>query len=300
MPDMSRLQTWLSKPAHAPLLVSLVLAALIVVEVTRASRLLLVDNPPRAAESARKIYPDIRERPEIDLSAIVGAHLFGVAAEDASMRDPGQAPATTADLVLAGTIATKNPRNGIAIIGGAGASQVYSVGDAVGDVHLNSVYLDHVILDRGGRLEKLALPRPLPTDGSAVRQPAQPARIGVAGAQTGHEDSRSLGGVMRIGASMNNEAGKLRGFRVYPGGNRAAFNATGLRGGDLVIGVNGTSVQDQDQQLAQDIFATLKSSATATLTIERFGQTRDVSVDLTQVPADAGTETPASRATTMQ
>jgi general secretion pathway protein C len=294
MPDTSRLQGWFAKPTPGPLLTSLALTALIIVEVARAS-LSLVNSAPKAAEPARSIHSHARQHPEIDVKGIVAAHLFGVVAEDPSMQDPAQAPASIANLVLAGTIATTDPKNGIAIISDGGPSKIYSVGDAVGDAHLHSVYLDHVILDRSGRFEKVALPRLLLADGSTARQPAQASRL-TAAADThssGHEDSRSLAGVMRLGASMTNEAGKLRGFRIYPGRNPAAFNATGLRGGDLVVGINGTSVPDQDRQLAQEIFDSIKSSAMATLTIERFGKTREVAVDLTQVATDASTETPA-------
>jgi len=61
--------------------------------------------------------------------------------------------------VLAGTIATEDPKRGVAIISDGGPAKVYSVGDNVGGATLHSVYLDHVILDRGGVLETLLLPR---------------------------------------------------------------------------------------------------------------------------------------------
>ena len=50
--------------------------------------------------------------------------------------------------------------------------------------------------------------------------------------------------------------GKLRGMRVYPGTNAQAFNRLGLRPGDLVTAINGTTLDDQtrergDLQLAE-------------------------------------------------
>jgi general secretion pathway protein C len=279
---------------NAPSLLSLAIAALIAVELARIALTPLGGNAPRSAAPPMERRVQGFNHSRIDIRTIVAVHLFGVAADDPT-QDPGNAPPTTANLVLAGTIATEDSKRGVAIINDDGPSKVYTVGDAVGGASLHAVYLDHVILDRSGRLETLALPRPLLAGGSAARPPAQTSRVAAAvdAHSSGHEDSRSLAGVMRVGASMNNEAGKLRGFRIYPGRNPAAFNATGLRGGDLVIGVNGTSVPDQDRQLAQEIFDAIKSSATATLTVERFGKTREVAVDLTQVATDASTETPA-------
>src|ERR1700733_367841 len=89
------------------------------------------------------------------------AALIAVAAPDASLQDPANAPQSTANLVLAGTIASQDPKRGVAIISDGGPSKVYSVGDNIGGASLHSVYLDHVILDRAGALETLLLPRQL-------------------------------------------------------------------------------------------------------------------------------------------
>jgi len=68
-------------------------------------------------------------------------------------------PLSSANLVLTGTIASQDPKHGIAIISDGGPAKVYSVGDNVNGASLHSVYLDHVILDRAGALETLQLPR---------------------------------------------------------------------------------------------------------------------------------------------
>ena len=173
----------------------------------------------------------------LDVQSVVSAHLFGVAAVDPGAQDPANAPQSTANLVLAGTIATQDPKRGVAIISDGGPSKVYSVGDNVGGASLHSVYLDHVILDRGGALETLLLPRLL---GPGMRGPPVVRRTGgdprtVAAVDNirrmVQQDPGILDQVMRTVPSYDSAAGKLRGFRAYPGRNRQIFNKLGLKAG---------------------------------------------------------------------
>ena len=72
------------------------------------------------------------------------------------MRRPSSMP-----LVLAGVLATEDPKQGMAIIGeSAQAAKVVAVGQQVpGGAQLHSVYSDRAIIDRGGTLESVFLPR---------------------------------------------------------------------------------------------------------------------------------------------
>ena len=98
------------------------------------------------------------QAPAVDLTAIVNAHLFGVAADSG---DPSDAPATSANLTLAGTLAGREPEQGWAIIGASGQpARVYATGASLpGGSKLFAVYPDRVILDRSGSRESLLLPR---------------------------------------------------------------------------------------------------------------------------------------------
>ena len=64
-------------------------------------------------------------------------------------------------LVLAGVLATEDPKEGMAIIGeSAQAAKVVAVGQQVpGGAQLHSVYSDRAVIDRGGTLESVFLPR---------------------------------------------------------------------------------------------------------------------------------------------
>ena len=72
-----------------------------------------------------------------------------------------------------------------------------------------------------------------------------------------------------IRPSPVSEKGQLTGFRVTPGQNEALFRQTGLQAGDVVTGINASSLQAMQG---------LMSSASAELTVLRAGQTTSVHV----------------------
>jgi general secretion pathway protein C len=283
---------WLSRlQANGPKLVSLVFAALILLQLLQVgysliSKPLKSPQPVVAASLPRTV------RSGVDIQTVVSAHLFGVAVADPSLQDPENAPQSSANLLLAGTIATQDPKRGIAIISDAGGpSKVYSVGERIGGASLHSVYLDHVILDRGGALETLLMPRQVPPSSratAALRRPAADPRTAAAVdniRRMVQQDPSILDQVMRVVASYDNAAGKLRGFRAYPGRNRAIFTKLGLKAGDLVTAVNGTPLDDP--QRSQDVFNTIQTSDRVTVTVERGGQKQDITLNIAQVAAQA-------------
>ncbi len=168
----SRTHEWLSRlQGNGPNWVSLGLAALIVVQLAGVVISVLngrVKSPQPVA--ARGVPP--HPHAGADVQSVVSAHLFGIATVDPSTQDPANAPLSSANLVLAGTIATRDPKHGIAIIGDGGPAKVYSVNDNVNGATLHSVYLDHVILDRAGALESLVLPRTFSGGGAGRSLPA--------------------------------------------------------------------------------------------------------------------------------
>ena len=216
-----------------------------------------------------------------------------MAVADPTTQDPDHAPLSSANLVLAGTIATENPKKGIAIISDGGPSKVFLVGENVNGASLYSVYLDHVILDRAGNLETLVLPRLL--NGGARPTAARHIEPAPRGSQSIKDIKRMvdqnpsvLDQVMRVVPSFDSAAGKLRGFRAYPGRNRAIFSELGLKAGDLVTAINGQPLDDA--QHSQEVVNTLQSSDFATVTIERGGQRQDISLNLVQIGAQASKE----------
>jgi general secretion pathway protein C len=288
----TRSNEWLSRlQGNGPRLVSLGLAALIAVELARIAISLLGGTPVRSPQPVLANVAARDHNAGIDIQSVVSAHLFGVATVDPTTQDPANAPQSTANLVLAGTIATSDPKRGVAIISDAGPSKVYSVGDKLGGASLHSVYLDHVILDRGGVLETLLLPRLLGPGMHAapvMRRPAADPRTAAAVdniRRMVQQDPGLLDQVMRTVPSYDSAAGKLRGFRAYPGRNRQIFNRLGLKPGDLVTAINGTALDDP--QHSQDVFNTIQTSDHVTVTIERGGQRQDISLNIAQVATQA-------------
>jgi general secretion pathway protein C len=289
----TRTNEWLSRlQANAPKLVSLLFAALILLLVLQIGYS-YISKPLKSPQPVVATSVPRPQRTGVDIQTVVSAHLFGVAVADPSTQDPANAPQSSANLLLAGTIATQDPKRGVAIISDAGsASKVYSVGERIGGASLHSVYLDHVILDRSGALETLLLPRQLPPSAgravSALRRPGADPRTAAAVdniRRMVQQDPSILDQVMRTVASYDNAAGKLRGFRAYPGRNRAIFGKLGLKSGDLVTAINGTPLDDP--QRSQDVFNTIQTSDHVTVTIERGGQKQDITLNIAQVAAQA-------------
>ena len=228
---------------------------------------------------------------QLDLAALVNAHLFGTAAV-APSGDAGNAPQTSLSLVLAGVIANSDPSAGIAIIGeSAAAAKVVLVGEPVpGGAKLHAVYPDRVVLERAGALESLLLPQQRSL-AAATPAPALPAQRPTAGdvqildrmQKLIERDPGVIGDVMRPQPVF--AEGKQRGYRVYPGRNRAAFSRLGLRPGDLVTAINGTPLDDPAR--GNEIFRTLGSSAEARVTVMRSGRQQELTLNMAQVANEA-------------
>jgi general secretion pathway protein C len=197
------------------------------------------------------------------------------------------APQTNVQLVLSGVLAVPDPKRGLAIIGPtSGAGRLFAVGSALpGGVSLYAVYPDRVLIDRGGLIESLQLPKkPLagystPNAATTGLSPAQ--RL----AALAQGNGALLGGLVRAQAVF--AGGKLTGYRIFPGSRASlsSFTQLGLRPGDLVTAVNGTVLDDPNR--ANEILQTLSSSASANLTIQRNGQSQELNLNLETVVNDA-------------
>ena len=125
--------------ANGPKLASLVIAALILIQLLQIGYALLSKplKSPQPVVTAQVPHP---QRSGVDLQTVVSAHLFGVAAADLAAQDPGNAPQSSANLILAGTIATQDPKRGVAIISDAGGpSKVYGVGERLSGAAVETV-----------------------------------------------------------------------------------------------------------------------------------------------------------------
>ncbi|MDE2293885.1 MAG: hypothetical protein KGL36_00355 [Gammaproteobacteria bacterium] len=288
----ARINEWKSRlPAHGPWLVSALFAVLIAVDLARLALMSLGARPAQPL-IAPGPSPSLAAAPAFDGQRIAAAHLFGIAPVDATAQNPANAPPAGVNWTLAGTISTANPKRGLAIVAASGPSKLYSVGDRIDDATLYAVYPDRIVIARNGTLATVRMPRKT----AGIAGPGYPVP---AAAPAGTATYRALNQlrrivqrnpsllntVLRAVPSYDSRAGRLRGFRIYPGTDARAFASLGLRPGDLVTAIDGTPLDDP--QRGQMIFDTLQSSPQALVTVDRGGQTLSLTLNIAKVTAEA-------------
>lgn len=256
-------------PMNGPQAVSIVLALAIGWQLTAvvASWLDRDANPP---PSSMNLAPSVTASSSLGKrsAAIRAAALFGVDSQGAT---PVQSELGWA---LVGVIAETDPGTGRAILGeNTAATRVYAVGDSLpGGRRLHAVYPDRVLLERGGLLEELRLPRLNAQAGSpSVEQYSLPV---------GTAETAGVGGqwadLLRWQAVTR--ADQSAGLRVYPGANARLFSQAGLSPGDLILAINGTPLADPAN--AEQFLRILTGAPQATLTLERGGRTENILINL--------------------
>ena len=266
-------------PHNASTVVSVVLTALIVVELVHDVRSLAHASATLPAAPLR-MAPGLPAGESANVKEIVAAHLFGVATVDRGALDTQEPVPSTAPLVLAGTLATDDPKHGMAIIGGEDAgSKVYAVGQSVGGAFLHAVYLDHVLLNRDGILESLSLRKLMAATNSPARAVTRPRAAAAAAAaqDTVSSDApRALSDRLRLTPTTSNGA---PGYRVMSGVGNYSVQATGLRPGDVMTAINGAPLLDPES--AQRSLDQLQSGR-AIVTVVRRGRPTNINVDFAQ------------------
>jgi general secretion pathway protein C len=272
-----------------PLGVSAALVVLLAWQVIQLVWTLIGAGRAPAAGPAATAPVQAPTAPSIDVGTIVGAHLFGVAGvTDAGSGDPSAVAATQMALVLVGTIAHVDPSLGYAIIGDSAASaKVYGVGKTItGGTKLHAVYADRVILDRGGKLEALLMPRKFTGGGAVAAAPLPQAAgpmLGQRLQELAAQNPAAITEIIRPQPVFAN--GQQRGYRVYPGRNRQQFSRLGLMPGDLVTAINGTPLDDPARGM--EILQSMNSATQVTVTVERNGQSTQININNAAVAAES-------------
>lgn len=275
-------QQWLDRATRTlPQAISVVLVIAIAWQLVQLTWMLLEPAPQSdTAPIVPSETPPTRPK-GVDVQAIVKAKLFGTAETGSPIEGP--APETQLPLVLSGVFAADDPDKGWAIIGdSAQQTKVYTVGDTIrSGTQLHSVYADRVILDRGGTLETLALPKRNATPLAMSRAPTPPPQNRLADniRRIAETNPTAFAEIVRPQPVFAN--GVQRGYRVYPGRNRQQFAKLGLQPGDLVLSINGTPLDDP--QRGMEIFNTIGTSDQVQVTIERNGQSQDLTLNTAQI-----------------
>ncbi len=297
MPSGSPEQWMASASRHVPPVVT---AILVIVIAYQAASLTWTLLPGDAADQRQPVVAaptgaDTRttSTASADLSALSGAHLFGRAEAQPDQPPPAaviDAPDTTLNLRLTGVIAFPDGEPGYAIIAaGRNEERYYVTGQSIegANATLHSVLEDRVILNRGGALETLRLPR----EPSGTAPPQAAARPAVSAPVTA---TTASGGSLREVVSANAEritqimrlaphleGGQMVGFRVNPGPNREAFAHLGLQPGDVVTDINGMTLDNPDR--AAQLYDSLAETTMANVTIMRDGAPQVIVIDTSEL-----------------
>lgn len=272
-------------------LITLVLVAVVVIMLGRLTWMILEPSSLLPAADRSRIDPvaggpaSATRRGYDDLAAL---SVFGAAPKGPT--DVINAPETSLRWVLKGVLADPDPERSGAILAPQGQPEkYYRVGASLpGNVRLDQVLSDRVILARDGQLETLRLQRrSLALSAAPARQVANLPQI---------DSSVSLaadGGVARIDRDtwMNDPQrfmdvvsaspvmidGAMYGLEVSPARNAREFEAAGLQAGDVVTSVEGTPVSEINDY--RDILQQLTGDSVS-LTLERNGEPMNITITM--------------------
>lgn len=238
------------------------------------------------------------------LADIQGLKLFSQISEGVESIKPtlpaveDKAVDTQLQLLLNGVIASSQQNGARAIIASGNHQALYAPGDVlpisgIADssaehVRLVKILPGRVILDNRGIYESLSLYQD--EEKTAVRN-LNGARQDIA--QTQRVDAVPVAETVTnavqgditldrlIKFSMARQAGEVIGYKIRPGRERKLFERLGLQANDIVVAVNGLSLDSSAK--AMQVYRGLRGTRSATLDILRGGKPLNLSIDLQQL-----------------
>ena len=247
-------------------------------------------QPPLPLERA----PTSRAVPEQGAQGAAGRlarwHLFGRAPRaGAQARQPAPVvmPETKLALVLRGVFASQDPATAGAIVSQRNGQQAfYPLGAKLpGGAILKEVHAERIVLLRKHRLETLRLPkeasgRRAPRGVSGRNGPSSGAGLSLkAYRELVLDNPQKLAELIQW--QPYRQGGRLLGYRVQPGRDRAFLARFGLQTGDVVTAVNGISINSPAKGLS--IMRSLaKNAREVRVELLRRGVSRSIVLNLNQ------------------
>lgn len=202
------------------------------------------------------------------------------------------APDTKLSWTLKGVLSDPDPARSAAILVTQGQPEkLYRVGASLpGQVRLEQVLPDRVMLMRDGQLETLRLKR----NQSAGAGRSNSSRLANLPSTDNSQTLAPDGGLARIDrdAWLNDPQrfmevisanpvmvdGVMYGLEVSPSRNVREFEAAGLKGGDVITDVDGTPVSQIEDY--RDILRELTDASSVTLSLERDGEPMNITITM--------------------
>ncbi len=282
------LQSWL---ARAPKWISIVLILALTALAADLTWLVLTPAPKTAVTStAPRPAPAARRAPEARFRDVANLHLFGTApvgvkkgAAQANIQE------TRLRLTLRGVLASDDPDTSYAIIADEKKSEDYfQTGDTLpGGAQLHAIHADRVILERGGKLEKLMLPKERLKAASASSLQSRPVRS----RSRPESSSGGSGGIKQVFSDLKSNPqqfwkntriepvmgkdGAIQGYKINLK-DKALMRTLGVRPTDVITSVNGMPLNDPSSLFQlQDL---LKELQPFSVTLMRNGQEQTLDV----------------------
>lgn len=243
----------------------------------------------------------------IDIAALKDIPLFGkeVAPAPVVEKEPEvveeNVEETRLNLTLMGSFANAvDDKKAYAIIANGRDQALYRVDEALeglNNVKLLKVFADKVILNNRGKQEALLMYPEGESQGgvSSVAASSNPfiEREAPKSNESGNaaqalaslsdnQRLQKISDVIRF--TRKTENGKMVGFRVLPGRNRAGFEQTGLQLNDVVTAIDGSSLDNL--RAANELYKEKRNATQASLTVLRDGSELTIDIDLNSINLD--------------
>lgn len=233
---------------------------------------------------------------------IASSHLFGIASNQVAKPTIAapvaqDAPDTQLRLTLKGVVASDDMMDAWAIVADRmGNEDSYGIDAPLpGGAILKEIYSDRIILLHNGRLETLRLPKNELKGNSNVSSSGRSNNQRSTNRRNSRRTSSASGNVNRLSSQatqtlktyrdkllndpqsvMNSvraepyrQAGKLKGYRIFPGRDKQLFGQMGLEPGDIVTSVNGVELDSPLKGL--EIMQQLSDASDVTVNVLRNG-----------------------------
>ena len=271
----SLINFWHEQQQRIATLVCMLLVVLMMMAVVDTT-VFVLDNldPMPVPQATDHTKPSSRPKNNVDITKL---NLFG-RAEEISAPKTVDTPQTKLNLELLGVFTSDDPSNSTAVVAQKNKDgELFSIGDRLpGNATLDSVYDDHILIKRGGRLEKLmfseqSLLSPTKSANTTVNSPPRRSssdsrlsqiRSRIADRETAKNSPQSstpgatlrqyvethketitadpTGTLANFGVSAV-EQGEAKGYQLSSVSNEMLDKA-GLKRGDVILSVNGTPV----------------------------------------------------------